>query len=40
MSETGLLDMQLAEIIPAIEVALVCFCIFLIAGILYIKFLK
>tara|TARA_B100000212_G_scaffold306417_1_gene254958 strand:- start:265 stop:405 length:141 start_codon:yes stop_codon:yes gene_type:complete len=37
MIEAGLVDMQLAEIVPAIEVFILCFSAFLIAGLVIIK---
>lgn len=40
MNEAGLVDMQLGEIIPAIEVSILCFSAFLIAGLVIIKVRK
>ena len=37
MNEAGLVDMQLGEIIPAIEVSILCFSVFLIVGLVIIK---
>lgn len=40
MSETGLLAMQLEEIMPIVEITLYCFCFFLAVGLLYVKIRK
>ena len=37
MNEAGLVDMQLGEIVPAIEVFILCFSMFLIVGLVIIK---
>ena len=37
MIEAGLVDMQLGEIVPAIEVSILCFSLFLILGLVIIK---